>query len=184
MKSRERATMPTLREEIAKDPRDQIGNSFYYKHLQKYLNLFKPEQMLFLIYDDMAKDPVGFMKEVYSFLEIDPNFVAPSTHKRVNVTFANKAYVPGLKKTLFKIRENLKSTKAGIILIKFLKIFKINLLVKQIVKWNFRKETSTGKLIVKEKLPTDIKEQLKKLYQPDVEKLGQLLNRDLSFWLK
>jgi hypothetical protein len=183
MKSREHFTLPTLRAEIEQDPRGQINKSFYYKHLQKYLELFDRDQMLILIHDDITRDPVSLMSQVYQFLGADPNFVAPSTKKKINVTLAKKAYVPGLKRILFKIRKKLKANKYGMKLVKFLKIFKINLLVKKIVYLNFRKETDSNNPVVKEELPEDLKRKLVENYRQDVDGLGKLLNRDLSFWL-
>jgi hypothetical protein len=54
-----------------------IEEGFYIDHIQRYLNYYKKEQFLFLLYDDMKKDSDGFLKDIYSFLEVDPDYVSP-----------------------------------------------------------------------------------------------------------
>ena len=43
----------------------------YAAHLQVYLDLFSPQNLLVLCYEDRAADPAAFMRRIYRFLEID-----------------------------------------------------------------------------------------------------------------
>ncbi|HVW37520.1 MAG TPA: sulfotransferase domain-containing protein, partial [Pirellulales bacterium] len=53
----------------------------YYGHLQRWLTFFDRSQLLILFYDDLRSEPARILREVYSFLDVDPEFVAPSTHE-------------------------------------------------------------------------------------------------------
>lgn len=41
--------------------------------------------MLILIYEDIRKDPVAFMKRIYEFLGINPTFVSSMVNDEINV---------------------------------------------------------------------------------------------------
>lgn len=58
----------------------------YYGNLKAFFDRFPREQIRVLFYDDLRADPLAFAKSVYTFLEVDPEFVAPSTFQRVNPT--------------------------------------------------------------------------------------------------
>lgn len=64
-----------------------LNNGNYATQLKRYLRLFSKDQILLLIYEDIAKDPLGFMQKVYRFLEIDPFFIPSSLNERVNTYF-------------------------------------------------------------------------------------------------
>lgn len=80
--------------EIAEDtPFDRFVESegsaraqgLYHAQLSRYLALFPREQMLILIYEDIRKDPVAFMKRIYDFLGIDTSFVSSMVYDEINV---------------------------------------------------------------------------------------------------
>jgi len=51
-----------------------LREGFYFEHLSRYLSLFPRRQMLLLLYDDLEKDPSGFLRQIYEFLGIDAHF--------------------------------------------------------------------------------------------------------------
>lgn len=53
----------------------------YYHHLQRWLALFDRSQLLILFYDDLRSQPDRVLREVYSFLNVDLDFAAPSTRE-------------------------------------------------------------------------------------------------------
>jgi hypothetical protein len=55
-----------------------IEPGFYYLHLTRVLRLFPKERVLPLIYDDLASDPRAFLRQVFSFLEVDVRLDLPS----------------------------------------------------------------------------------------------------------
>lgn len=57
----------------------------YTEQLVRYDALFPKEHILVLIYEDMRKDPIAFMKQIYQFLGIDDTFVSSMVHREINV---------------------------------------------------------------------------------------------------
>ena len=57
----------------------------YAVQLERYLKLFPREQILVLIYEDIKKDPVAFMRRIHEFLGIRPDFVASMINEEVNI---------------------------------------------------------------------------------------------------
>lgn len=47
----------------------------YHHQLARYFEAFPREQIQVLLFDDLRRDPVRFVQEVYRFLEVDPAFV-------------------------------------------------------------------------------------------------------------
>ncbi len=57
----------------------------YAEQLARYDLIFKKEQILVLVYEDIRKDPVAFMKRIYQFLGIDSSFVSSMVYDEINV---------------------------------------------------------------------------------------------------
>jgi hypothetical protein len=76
--------------------------SDYLNNLGYFFERFPRERILVQFYDDLQRDPGAFVRQLFSFLELDPDFAPPSLHRRVNTarqvrnTFlANLAYQAG-----------------------------------------------------------------------------------------
>lgn len=65
----------------------------YMEQLDRYRTLFKPEQLLVLIYEDIERNPEEFMKRIYAFLGIDTSFVSSMLHEQINVARTPKRVV-------------------------------------------------------------------------------------------
>ena len=138
---------------------------FYYKQVKAYLNDFN--QVKIYLYDDLKKDILGLVKDIYEFLEVDSSFT-PDVSIKYNVT--------GIHKN--KIIHNF--------------LFKPNLL-KNVIKYLFeglipdekRKKiyTKIKSNLEKPQIKPETREQLKNLYREDILKLQDLIKRDLSKWL-
>lgn len=82
-----------------------IGEGFYYDHLTRYYRLYPREQILVLLYDDLEKDPHGFLSEIYKFLGVDPEFTSDYQEIKINSAAAKK-YV-GKSQLLWNIHRGL-----------------------------------------------------------------------------
>lgn len=58
----------------------------YAEHLNRYLELFPRRNLLILFYEDMARDPEGFLRSIYEFLDVEPSFRSPLLQQRLNAT--------------------------------------------------------------------------------------------------
>jgi hypothetical protein len=84
--------------------------SAYFERLRPYFELFSRERILVLFHDDMKKDPQGFARRLYGFLDVDPDFQPPSLLERINV--AHEARVETLAHLIYKVAGILR--KAGL----------------------------------------------------------------------
>jgi len=60
-----------------------IGCGRYHHFLSPYLERFAPEQMLIVLYDDLAADPATVLRQVFGFLGVDSSF-EPTPVERLN----------------------------------------------------------------------------------------------------
>ena len=137
---------------------------FYSRQLKPFLKLFRKEQIKIILFDDLCKDSVSVLQEIFDFLEVDPNFI-PDLEKR-NVSGMPKSLL--LQKILFR-GNFLRDT--------FLSIFPKSLyrnLAKRIKKWNMGKKPS---------LESATRHHLSTLYHADIVELQTLIQKDLSMWL-
>ncbi|MBD3305694.1 hypothetical protein GF339_04885 [candidate division KSB3 bacterium] len=70
---------------------EYLDQGRYAVQVKQYQQLFAPDQLLWLIYEDCLKQPQDFMRRIYRFLEVDPEFVPSMLHQRVNVSAIPRA---------------------------------------------------------------------------------------------
>jgi hypothetical protein len=138
-----------------------IELGMYYEQLQRFYEQFSGDQLLVLLFDDLAKAPEDTLKQCYNFLNID--HIAPFDYERYN-----QAKVPRFKHI------NKWFTESGL-KNKLLKVLPEQ--QKEKLKKHFFSEPD-------EKIITpDDKAFLQSVYRSDIEKTGRLINRDLSHWM-
>lgn len=148
-----------------------IKPGFYYKNLKKFFDRFPRENILILIYDDIEKDPIKFIQEIYDFLGVDSSFIPEKSQTKIASGKFKKTKLGQLIHR--KVTPFLKKSKLG---------WKINE-SPLVAKWFYRfadfytKGKSSDYSIKKEDI-----EYLKGVYERDIEKLENLINRDLSIW--
>ena len=134
----------------------------YSQHLQAYLDVFPREQIWIGIHDDLRKDPAGFLKSLFRFLEVDPEFP---------VDFAARLNVSGVarSKTLHRVMKNktVKAVARG--------------LMPQRLGRRLRSFLTTRNL-QRAPQPDELMSELRAFYRPEIENLEKLLARDLSAW--
>lgn len=57
----------------------------YAEQLERYLKFFKREQLLVLVYEDIRKNPIAFMRRIHEFLGINLDFVSDMVYTEVNI---------------------------------------------------------------------------------------------------
>jgi len=70
---------------IRKD-KEVIARGRYYEQLKRYFDLFNPENIFIIIYEELKKDPAREIKKLYEFLGIDSDFSPQSLSQKKNVT--------------------------------------------------------------------------------------------------
>jgi hypothetical protein len=61
----------------------QIG--LYHRQLQRYFELFSPDQIRVYLYEDFSLDPAGVLRDVFRFLEVEDSFT-PEANIRYNAS--------------------------------------------------------------------------------------------------
>jgi hypothetical protein len=139
---------------------------FYYTHLKRYYDRFSPEQIRVSLYEDFKSDPVGLMKGIFEFLDVDRAFV-PDTSQRHNISLAprNRAWHRFL-------------TESNIIK-KALKPF-----IPSGWRENLVQSLKDRNLGTPPEMPAELRHECIELYREEINNLEVLLQRDLSHWLE
>jgi hypothetical protein len=141
---------------------------FYYEQLKRYYDVFDPSQIMVALHDDLVSDVDILLRDIFVFLEVDPNF-KPDTSARPNVSgFPKSKSVHSFMKKLF-ISDN-----------------PIKKVSRKIFSQEFRKRTINYVRelnLEKRKMSNETRHELNQVFRDDVKKLESLLNRDLSHWI-
>ncbi|MDE5076022.1 MAG: sulfotransferase [Trichodesmium sp. St5_bin2_1] len=142
---------------------------FYSVQISRYFKVFDRANIKVYLYEDWNNDPLRFLEEIFSFLGVDSTFV-PDMSLRSNPSVIPKN--PALQK--FLLYPNF--------LRSFLKFFLPKKLRQGISLTLYKENIKNG---FKPPLLSDnVREELIEVYRDDIWKLQDLINRDLSMWLK
>ena len=146
-----------------------IERGFYCKELKRYLSYFSRDQMLVSIYEDGLRDPEGFMRSFYEFLEVDPDFTPAMLRDWVNVGGVPRSASVNL--TLNIVAESMR--KWG--LHKLIWLLKRSGVVGLVHRANLRSAALP--------MTPEQRAELQAMFEPEIKALEELLQRDLSGWL-
>jgi Sulfotransferase family len=141
-----------------------VKESFYYRRLKRYLDLFPKEQIKIYIFEEFKKDPAGTIVDLYDFLGVDPSFVPDTSVQH------NPGAIPKIR-----VLNRLFYNSTFINMAKSVVPEGLHVKLKQIQQLN---QTTTPKF------PPDLRSKLLSFYRDDILKLETLLDRDLSIWLE
>ena len=156
-------------EEVMSPEIKYVKRGFYYSELLPFYQVFPTENIKILFFDDLVKNPNFFLQDFFLFIGVDPNF-APDMSKKGREGGLPKNYI--LHQLL--TQDNPIRMFARNILRKLLPLEKRQNIRNSLVKNN----------IEKVKLSPENREKLINIYRQDILKLQDLVNRDLSNWLK
>ncbi len=170
---------PSIMDDAGKQPLDfahfvqpnsyfvQIG--FYSGQLKRYYDRFPAEQIKIYLFDDLVKNPDALMQDLFTFIGVDPTF-KPDTEKHHNVSGAPK------NATLYRLlkEKNPLRSAAATMLKLFLPAEARQNLRSRLIKQNLSRPT----------LQPEHRQQLIDIYRDDILKTQDLLQRDLSNWLR
>jgi hypothetical protein len=144
-----------------------IEHGFYHQHLQRYLQYFRRDQFLILIFEDLKDDPRAFIRAIYRFLDVDEHFEPEKLRQRVNESFQARGVSTSVVRGLNRMGRWLRPIwpnahrryEQGVRLIR-------NRIVK--------KENT--------EVPPEVRTRLSAIYREHNEQLAEFLGRDLSIW--
>ena len=152
--------------EYKRNEKSVYEQGLYAAQIERFLTYFKREQLYIAVYEDIRKDPVAFMREIYLFLGIDPHFVASMTHSEVNV--ARTPTVVGVDRFMHHVSE-------------FLRKHGFDQFVHMIRKTGIpdRVRSVNTAQTKNDHLTETEKDELRHFFKKDVMELSTLLGRDL-----
>ncbi|MCM1984905.1 sulfotransferase family protein [Lyngbya confervoides] len=133
---------------------------FYYEQLTHYYSLFSPKQIHVCLNEDLQRDATGTLQDIFRYLEIDDTF-APDTSVRAGVS--------GIPKNQFIYR--------------MVKQKPLQSVLKPLLPRGIGQKLEKH-MLNKPQLNPEIRQDLLAVYREDTLKLQNLLQRDLSAWLK
>jgi hypothetical protein len=141
-----------------------VASGFVSHVLRAYLDRFPTEQVCIRLYDDLHRDPVGSMREVFTFLGVDRDVPvgAEEVHNRSGGTIANPLVRAAWTRSAtarLRLRRHLP---AGL---------------------RDRTFAFATRRLVATPLDEGLRRQLTDLYRDEIRDLGGLIDRDLSPWL-
>jgi hypothetical protein len=143
---------------------------FYYEQVKRYFDMFGREQVQVYLYEDLRRDPLPLIKQVFEILGVDSSFV-PDTSKEYKKSYVPKN--PTIEKILYKTRVQVDFTK---------KYWPAPLRWRAQSVKNFIDRVASPNRIKPPRMPEDIRASLLEEYRDDILRLGDLLGRDLSHW--
>lgn len=154
---------------ITNNKGNAVDKGLYHKHIVKWLEFFPRKNLLILFFDDIIENPNEVINKISDFLNVNhEEFSMPdkTNSSKIPSDFFQNIFKIGVRFDRFLKNRNFYKTSK--IVIKIGRILKRKSKSKQI-KFNINKKTE---------------DYLKKLYNPDIEMLEKLINKDLSHWKK
>lgn len=152
---------------------DLIPEGFYYKNLSRYYQLFPESQIKVFLYDEFNASSEEVLEEIFHFLGVDPTY-KPEQTVRYNPSgfIKNKNLDKIIGPTGF-IQTSVKS----VLNVQFYRALKENLIIQSFIN-RLRKHN-----LNRPQLNPEIREILtREIYGPDIDRLGDLIKKDLSSW--
>ena len=157
--------LEAIRVDGARGLSEQVGyieNGLYYRNLSRYRTLFPGDQIKVIMLEDLEERPTDVMKDVFSFLEVDPSIEVDTSEK------LTPSGVPRLRAMHWFLSDrNPIKRRLGPLIPK-----RAKKALRQVRVANLRRQTLS---------PTD-RLALAPYFEEDIKRLEKLLLRDLGHW--
>jgi len=149
-----------------------LQNGLYGKYLENYLNLFDKEQIHIIFFEDIKNKKYKLISKLYSFLEVEHNFISPILSKKINTS--NVIRLKKLQSLFRDIRIFVKNNPKMYLLWNKIGLVELGR--------NIQKINTTKHIIDIAMIKVETKKYLIDYYRDDIEKLENILSLDLSHW--
>lgn len=153
---------------------DLLFEGFFHQHLSRFYDLFSHDQIKVFLYDDLKKDDMAVIQEIYRFIGVDDTFT-PNTDIRYNQSgFVKNKFKEALIGNNSVIRRSVQAIAPALVN----KMRNSQFMQQKLNK--MRKQN----LHRPELEPTLKQRIIDEIYKEDILKFQDLIKRDLSHWLK
>ncbi|MDQ3611732.1 MAG: sulfotransferase [Actinomycetota bacterium] len=140
----------------------------YWGQLRRYYDLFPRFQIKVVLYDDLVKDPLALLAELFDFIGVDPGF-APDLRVRHNVSGVPRSRLAyrmlGSRGALAPLARRAAPVVGE----------------RRLRDWQARLR---NRMLSRQTLAPDVRARLTVDFREDLERLGELIDRDLGHWLR
>jgi len=142
-----------------------VKNGFYFDNLKRYYNLFSSDQIKIVLFDELHSDTAAVVNNIYSWLGVG---------ETSDIDFSkryNSGYIPKniLKHNLIRAKRLLPNS--------------VRTHAPGFLRNKLKSLENSNKAVAPE-LPFDLRASLVKIYESDVRRVQDLIERDLSHWMK
>ncbi len=148
-----------------------VREGLYHYHISRFLNYFERDQVHILLFDDLKDNSVAFLHDMYSRLGVDPKYTPDLADQRYHKTKSRPRFQGLYNAVVTIIRELRRRTQWANRLIEYLR--KEGYV-------NIFHRLNRGKPFPE--LTDQRRAELANFYQEDIERLEQMIGRDLSHW--
>jgi hypothetical protein len=147
--------------------REFVYSSLYHRQLSRYLEHFQKKQILILELQELKENPLDLYRKIFRFLEVDESFVPCEPNKVFNRTFEKKVLGwPLNKPSLFK-----------------LDIWGLRKKIPDPIKKRLiEMRTLKNETQVSPEISVEASKKLQEILLPDIKRLEEFLQKDLSEW--
>jgi hypothetical protein len=174
-----RETAPNFQEALSLEPQRITDNwdpiwhftsvGFYYEQLSRYYAIFQQNQIKIFLFEELLTTQQALLESIFRFLGVNPHF-SPDSSVKFNVSGEQKiAIVQYINKVFFLNPNPIRWISR--------KLFP------ELMRWKFT-NWIRYKNLKKRKITKETRDKLQALYKNDILKLQDLINKDLSVWLK
>ncbi len=152
--------------------RDYLEYGLYYKYLKVYFDIFPHENIKIIFFEDIAKNPLQVIEELYNFLDVNSDYIPETLFKKENVK--GNSRFPRLNELLMRTKYLLRKKDLSFI-IKLVNFLKISDVATHII--NLREKDNDFDFIERPN-----RDKYLSFFLSDTVKLENLLSIDLSKW--
>lgn len=151
-------------EEVLQPGSYPFETSRYYPRLRRYYDRFPRQQIKVILFDDLAANPQNVLREIFRFLDVDPDFVADTSIRHNSSVaprsrFLNRLFGSGMRLFRPMVPQWLLSRGLAV---------------------RLRRPI----LRQPEPMSPELRRRLTDLYRDDILATSELIGRDLSHWLE
>lgn len=143
-----------------------LAQGFYYQQLSRYFDLFEREQLRIYLFEDWSTNKLKLIQDIFDFIGVDATYT-PNLTTKYNISGKPKS----------SIINNFLTKQSSVKTI-------LKKVVPKQVHQRLGSELMMANLKRLPSLSSEVRQQLNQMYKPDILKLQDLIDRDLSNWLK
>lgn len=161
-------------------------SGLYYELLKPFFDRFPREQIYVGIYDDLKSDPLHFVQSVYRFLDVDATIVPPTADTQLNISVTKgvrSRMIHGVLSVALHTARHLKRWSVTRRFVTIMSRIGGKKTLNRVRRWNvLQPRDKIGERSRSPRIDPVRHNELTKRYLPDVERLEQLIGRNLHSW--